>query len=70
MLTHEQLVIAQDCMTIMYPVTLAVPGGFLRFLETGHDSDSTDQIVNSDGPLPAAVTVNKTRYKLLSHIYK
>ena len=40
---------------------LAAPGGFLRFLETGHDSDSTDQMVNTDGPVPAAVTVNKTR---------
>ena len=40
--------------------TVAAPGGFLGFLETSQDSGSTDQIVNTDGPLPAAVTVNKT----------
>ena len=42
------------------PLTVAAPGGFLGFLETSQDSGSTDQIVNTDGPLPAAVTVNKT----------
>ena len=44
---------------------MAAPGGFLGFLETSQDSGSTDQIVNTDGPLPAAVTVNKTPDKLL-----
>ena len=47
--------------TVIYSV--AAPGGFLGFLgflETSQDSGSTDQIVNTDGPLPAAVTVNKT----------
>ena len=46
----------QECVC----VSVAAPGGFLGFLETSQDSGSTDQIVNTDGPLPAAVTVNKT----------
>ena len=46
-------------------ISVAAPGGFLGFLETSQDSGSTDQIVNTDGPLPAAVTVNKTSKKLL-----
>ena len=40
--------------------TVAAPRGFLGFLETSQDSGSTDQIVNTDGPLSAVVTVNKT----------
>ena len=40
--------------------SVAAPGGFLGFLENSQDSGSTNQIVNTDGPLPAAVTVNKS----------
>ena len=41
-------------------IQVAAPGGFLGFLETSQDSGSTNQIVNTDGPLPAAVNVNKS----------
>ena len=44
----------------MHTRAVVSPGEFLGFLETSQDSGSTDQIVNTDGPLPAAVTVNKT----------
>ena len=51
-----------DWLVVQYNmyISVAAPGGFLGFLETSQDSGSTDQIVNTDGPLPAAVTVNKT----------
>ena len=52
------LIMAHNLYPLEYPV--AAQGGFLGFLETSQDSGSTDQIVNTDGPLPAAVTVNKT----------
>ena len=57
--------LVKDIYIKMMVHTVAAPGGFLGFLETSQDSGSTDQIVKTDGPFPAAVTVNKTPYKLL-----
>ena len=37
-LLHIQFEWPEDLVVILLPTTVAAPGGFLGFLETGHDS--------------------------------